>query len=1202
MRQPARVALPWTLAAALAACAPTPGGEDPPDVRDAIADAAHDIDANPDGMPPDANPDPIDTGARDAIPDPIDADPIDAAPRDATPDPTDVGPRDAAPDPTDAAPEPDAAPPPAPRTAPLITEVMASNRDTLLDDDGESSDWIELYNPSGAPYDLTGHHLTDDLDEPTRWRFPAVELPPGGYLVVFASGADRAAPDAPLHTDFRLSADGETVALTDPDGAVLHALEDWPAQHDGITWGLPMRVERATLLDAGAPARLWIGADPPGAAEPGFDDADWLPIAQGAGVDDRAPPRAAAAPLDGLRTDLGERLGPADAFWLRIPFDIPSAADDIELELTFDDGIAAWVDGAPIYAENEAVAGAADRPDSRALAPARVPLGPRAAGPGLLALRVVDAPVADGLFFAHAALRRPGIAVDPAPRYLATPTPGGPNLGDPAGEPPLVVGLDRDLPLSAGERLRIGAQVVETTAPIGAVTLFWRVMFAPEQPLEMLRVGDAWLAELPVDVAAPGEMLRWRVEAVDVSGRRTRWPPFPDPLDSEEYYGTVVDDPTIESNLPVYHWFVEHPDAAATEAGTRGALFYDGELYDNIEIDLHGQATTQFPKKSYNFDFNRDHRFRVRDDLERVEDLDLLTNYADKSKMRNTLSYGMFRDAGHAWHLTFPVRVHRNGEFFAVYEFVEDPDERWLRRMGHTEPLGAVYKCYDRLESVAGSEKKTRRDEGTDDLAAFIEGLGARGEAQRVFIHDNVDLAGMANFLAMLFITSGRDCCTKNYYAFHDYQTDMWHYLPWDIDLSLGRNWTGSYFDDRMFPDNPLYEGQENRLIGALYAMPTFLEMYHRRVRTLADEQMQPPGTPYADRYLENEADRWMAIIGADAELDNAAWPTWGQPQTMAEAVRIMKEVWLPGRRQYIYGELAQQAAGPVRTLIDGRPGAATARYRVPLDDALGEAWTAPDFDDRTWPEGPLGFGYEDGSGYEALIGTEVRPAALHPAATTVMLRVPFEVDDPAVAALTLRVKYDDGYVAWLNGVEVARRNVGPGPVGWQSVAAVHDDGAAMRFESVDVTAFAEALRPGRNVLALRLVNAGADSSDLLIQPELIDGLPGGDGPLPPAQAPDPDVVVEAAEPSGVESYVVLHNREAVAVDLSGWRVSGRGVAHTLRAGTVIPAGGRLYVVADVPAFRARAEGPRGGQGLFVQGNWRGALALPGEVVLEAPR
>ena len=74
---------------------------------------------------------------------------------------------------------------------PIITEFLASNDKGLLDKDHESSDWIEINNPTGRAIDLDGWYLSDDINDLEKWEFPSVVLPPGGYLVVFASGRDE---------------------------------------------------------------------------------------------------------------------------------------------------------------------------------------------------------------------------------------------------------------------------------------------------------------------------------------------------------------------------------------------------------------------------------------------------------------------------------------------------------------------------------------------------------------------------------------------------------------------------------------------------------------------------------------------------------------------------------------------------------------------------------------------------------------------------------------------------------------------------------------------------------------------------------------------------------------------------------------------------------------------------------------------------
>ena len=102
-----------------------------------------------------------------------------------------------------------------------INEIVASNQLGLTDEDGETSDWIELYNPGSTVLDLTGWHLSDDPVDLSKWTFPPQSLAAGGYLIVFASDKDRAAAGAELHTNFRLTSVGEYLALSNPAGTVV---------------------------------------------------------------------------------------------------------------------------------------------------------------------------------------------------------------------------------------------------------------------------------------------------------------------------------------------------------------------------------------------------------------------------------------------------------------------------------------------------------------------------------------------------------------------------------------------------------------------------------------------------------------------------------------------------------------------------------------------------------------------------------------------------------------------------------------------------------------------------------------------------------------------------------------------------------------------------------------------------------------------
>ena len=106
----------------------------------------------------------------------------------------------------------------------MISELMASNRTQLQDEDGDWSDWIELYNGADHPVDLEGCALSDDDVNQRKWVLPALTLQPGEYRVIFASGKDRREGDA-LHTNFKLSTRGEAVRLYDPEGHVLSWVE-----------------------------------------------------------------------------------------------------------------------------------------------------------------------------------------------------------------------------------------------------------------------------------------------------------------------------------------------------------------------------------------------------------------------------------------------------------------------------------------------------------------------------------------------------------------------------------------------------------------------------------------------------------------------------------------------------------------------------------------------------------------------------------------------------------------------------------------------------------------------------------------------------------------------------------------------------------------------------------------------------------------
>jgi hypothetical protein len=116
----------------------------------------------------------------------------------------------------------------------VINEIMASNKTTIYDEDGDASDWIELYNKSTVQIDLTGYSLSDDTLKTNKWIFAGTVIKPGDHLIIFASSKDR--KSGKLHTNFNVSASGESILLCDSKGIIIDRV-NVPASATDISYG-----------------------------------------------------------------------------------------------------------------------------------------------------------------------------------------------------------------------------------------------------------------------------------------------------------------------------------------------------------------------------------------------------------------------------------------------------------------------------------------------------------------------------------------------------------------------------------------------------------------------------------------------------------------------------------------------------------------------------------------------------------------------------------------------------------------------------------------------------------------------------------------------------------------------------------------------------------------------------------------------------
>ena len=125
---------------------------------------------------------------------------------------------------------------------PRLSEMMAASKGEYLDEDGVASDWIELHNPSRRMASTRNLFLTDDPENLTMWPLPERLVSGGESWVIFASGKDRGGEKTPWHTNFKLAAGGEYLALVKSTRSGVEVISSWgaryPKQKSGVAFGI----------------------------------------------------------------------------------------------------------------------------------------------------------------------------------------------------------------------------------------------------------------------------------------------------------------------------------------------------------------------------------------------------------------------------------------------------------------------------------------------------------------------------------------------------------------------------------------------------------------------------------------------------------------------------------------------------------------------------------------------------------------------------------------------------------------------------------------------------------------------------------------------------------------------------------------------------------------------------------------------------
>lgn len=843
---------------------------------------------------------------------------------------------------------------------------MAANASTLADEDGSFEDWIEIQNTSPVTVNLLDWSLTDSSGNLTKWRFPATNLPPGQFLVVFASSKDRRTPGAPLHTNFKLDASGEYLALVDPTGTniVTQFAPKYPGQVSDVSYGFALVATNLTLVATGTTARAlvpsvanggaalndtWKGA----AANEPFASAGWSsgPTGVGFGTGDV-----------GLNIQSAMLNQNACAF-LRLPFVVnnPTNFSLLTLRLKYDDGFVAWINGVEFARANapeedlawDSTATAVHAATAFETMSFGVPANLLRAGTNILAIQGLNVAANSSSFLIYPELIGTTVAGESASGlYFTQPTPGTDNLGGATVPGPGIANVMHtpNIPLD-NDNLVVTAKVFPTVNPLASVTMYYRVMFDPESSVSMFDDGahgdgasgdGVYGATIPASASSSGQMVRYYIRAQDNSGNVSRLPVFTDPASTAQYFGTVVNPGYVTSALPVVHLFAPNTvlqpgpttsqTGADSQAGGRVSLYFDGEFYDNIGMQLRGNSTSGYNKKSHRLEFNKEHLFRNRESGEPLRKTSFVADYPDPTYMRQGLSFWLCQEIGAPGPFYAPYRLQLNGQFYQLANHNDVHGEELLERLGY-DPNGALYNAAGTIQpsqfSTGGFEKKTRTWEGNSDYTALANAISESlsTNQRRLNIFDMLDLPEVISYMVAARFAHENDDVWANMSIYHDNDGDnLWRIIPFDMNLS----WGAAFMDDpaysgiqvtndniKSFPlygssqAQPLNGGSWNRLYDVIFSVPQTREMFLRRTRTVLDEYVGAPGTVTTNSPIYQKVVAWRDQIAVEAGVDRAwwGWPGKGGQCNFDPGINLTAGVnslltdFLDNRRRHFYGK-----------------------------------------------------------------------------------------------------------------------------------------------------------------------------------------------------------------------------------------------------------------------------------------------------------
>jgi hypothetical protein len=963
-----------------------------------------------------------------------------------------------------------------------ISEFVADNSDGIVDEDDDREDWIEIWNTSGVAGDLGGWYLTDDPANPTKWELPAIEMTSGGYLVVFASGKDRATAAGEPHTNFGLQREaGGYLALVKPDGVTIASeFANYPEQSKDIAYGVGIEGETpVTFFSAGAPAKWHVPAGPVAEwTETDFDDSAWNAGATGIGYD--GPGGDYLALLGEGGNVRSEMLSQNATVYIRIPFEVtdPTGISNLSLRLKWEDGFVAHLNGTEFHKESapanpawnsSATDGSRNETNAKTFFEYAVDEGGLVAGTNVLTIQGLNTSTgsSDVLFVPEFT----GIFQDTnnlVAGFFSDPTPGEENSIR-------YDGITGDTSFSVDRGVYDTAfDLAITTSTEGAEIRYTTDGTPPSETSGLIYSGPISITGTTV-VRAIAHKSGFKSTNIDTQSYI-----FPEDVYGPQFSDSLTAVPTI--SLVTQNASFLNPNAGNDYGEYKSSIemiFADGTpgFQEDAGMTNFGGRFTRFDKKSFRLYFRKEYgagklKYPIFDGFEYknfppAEEFDAINLRSGSHDMTNRGAYmasrfvddSMLEMGQIAPHGRF-VHVYLNGQYWGQYHL----RERWNADMASSY-FGGSKEDYD---AISANNSGMNFEQGTpyDGTGAFWTETRNLINGPDPFVNaaEHIDISNLIDF--MLLWTSGE--CESEFRAFGSKSRGVpFKFMVRDPDGFMpGGGWGHVHPVTHNGPINAMRELRTggNPDYDILLADRIHKHFFNDGALT-AEESVERLRKRFEEMRsgFEAEARRWNYQTVSSWESYVNRWLNTGLPQRTTSMIQRLRQAGMypdiiaPSLSQH--GGSIPAGGGVTMTTnttaiyytTDGSdprlPGGAVSPTAIDspfsndvrdpedfieagadwkyLDDGSdqGSNWRNAGFEDASWETGMAQLGYGE-AGIQTTVGfidTNPVTGGIQKNATT-YFRKNVAIESPSdFSNFVVRIRYDDGAAVYVNGVEVAR-------------------------------------------------------------------------------------------------------------------------------------------------------------------------------------